>query len=777
MNAAADTDTGDVARRRSDVLAELPDGPVALASHAAVPVVVDARLLHLLRVNFFLDDEPLDYAVEADLLLSPVFRDIGDGLFEIEPELRRFLLTSLRARYGMDRVLAVANLLWQYAEQTGTWRHRPELEKAQQLTALHLLDPEAAERWLAESESTAGTEHSLAPGWFAAMRYQFAHQPDLSRIPDVEAALPTIDESKIAAMNDAQRRAVQDALLVVCSSRDRLDELLHRLERPSAHMLERERGPMTEVVFKVVGEAQAEGWLAHLLTEAAREYPASRQLADVVRLFESSGRGVADDTPVDSLTRFEVQALAAVYSERTVAGQLLSRAGLKPEQQPPTTPIEIEYWHAVNATLVRGVLPGARLRILTLAARDFPANKAFQTGMAAAQHAESVADSPRDASPEPRTDGGLPANSTVIAFDTVGDSDRNIVEMRRLRQIIESSLIRAKIPRALQQQDRGDDYPMVFSADIPKAWIVVDFVRELVIALRAYNSTRDDRDRIRLRVAMHEGQNIVDPGTAWADEAVVTCARLVDSAPIRDALQRNRDADLALILSSKLFDTVVRPGFHGLSPDDYREVAVSVKSFTGTAWLTLPGRGAPSTPMIGPSNQSLATGTATGPESREHTGGLDAPVRPDGTRWDFFVSAVSADEAWSRWIAWQLQDEYLVRADAWYPTGTNRISALEESLRFSARVVVVLSQAYLEADDMRPVWQAVLSRDPGGLHRSLILVRVEECEPEGLLRGIRYIDLVPFANDADGAREYLIDEIRRLVEGSSRPSTAPPFPG
>ncbi|KPM56338.1 hypothetical protein ACG83_12405 [Frankia sp. R43] len=128
-------------------------------------------------------------------------------------------------------------------------------------------------------------------------------------------------------------------------------------------------------------------------------------------------------------------------------------------------------------------------------------------------------------------------------------------------------------------------------------------------------------------------------------------------------------------------------------------------------------------------------------------------------------------------MAWQLQDEYLVRADAWYPTGTNRISALEESLRFSARVVVVLSQAYLEADDMRPVWQAVLSRDPGGLHRSLILVRVEECEPEGLLRGIRYIDLVPFANDADGAREYLIDEIRRLVEGSSRPSTAPPFPG
>ncbi|EFC83431.1 effector-associated domain EAD1-containing protein [Parafrankia sp. EUN1f] len=611
MNAAADTDTGDAARRRSDVLAELPDGPLALAGHAAVPVVVDARLLHLLRVNFFLDDEPLDYAVEAELLLSPVFRDIGDGLFEIEPELRRFLLTSLRARYGMDRVLAVANLLWQYAEQTGTWRHRPELEKAQQLTALHLLDPEAAERWLAESESTAGTEHSLAPGWFAAMRYQFAHQPDLSRIPDVEAAVPRVDESKIAAMDGALRRRVRDALLAVYPNPGTFAELLYALDRPLAFGLE--NGSMTEVVFRVVRQAQAEGWLARLITEAARMYPANRQLADVVRLFESSGRGVDDETPVDSLTRFEVQALAAVYSERTAAGQLISRAGLKPEQQPPTTSTAIEYWHEVNARLVQGMLPGARRRILTLAAHDFPTNKAFQTGLAAARHAESVASPPRDAGAEPRTDGGLPMYGTVVAFETVSYSDLTALGQKQLRdgvrRIIEDSLAEAGIPRALQQQDRGDGYLMVFSAIVPKARIVADFVRELGIALNLYNATRNTRGRIRLRVAMHEGDILTD-GTGWVGDAVVTCARLVDSAPIREVLADDQDADSALILSSEIFDSVVRPRLRGLSPGDFREVEVTVtaKRFSATAWLALPGRGAP-----------------PGPESREHTGDLDAP--------------------------------------------------------------------------------------------------------------------------------------------------------
>ncbi|CUU57394.1 Adenylate cyclase, class 3 [Parafrankia irregularis] len=786
----ADTDPAAAARRRPDLLAELSDGPLGLASHAAVPVVVDARLLHLLRVNFFLDDEPLDYVVEAELLLSPVFRDIGDGLFEIEPELRRFLLTSLRARYGMDRVLAVANLLWQYAEQTGTWRHRPELEKAQQLTALHLLDPEAAERWLAESESTAGTEHSLAPGWFAAMRYQFAHQPDLSRIPDVEAAVPRIDESKIAAMDGAQRRAVRDALLAVCPTRGRLAELLDTLDRPLADYVP-ELGTVAEAVFRVVRDAQAGGWLAQLLTEAFRAYPANRQLASVVSQFESTNLGAdGAETLVHSLAEAEVLALAAVYSERISAGQLLRQAGLASARLPQGTSTAIEYWHAVNARLVQGVLPNARRRILTIAARDFPTNQAFETGLAAA----FVRGLPWGAGQVPRADGELPMNGTVVAFDAVGYSDLEMLDQRQrrdgLRGIIEGALVEARIPPALLQQDRGDGYLMVFPADIPKARIVADFIRELGISLNEYNAIRNELGRIRLRVSIHDG-DILAHGTSWAGDAVVTGVRLADAAPVRDALAHDQDADLALILSSEVFDSVVLPRLRGLSPGDFREVDATVKKFSAKAWLTLPGRPLPAVhaapagrppgmagtepPSASPS--TIAPDNRNTPSSPGDPDGLNAPVRSDGTKWDFFVSALNTDEAWGAWTAGFLQENgYLVRYDAWRPVGINDYWALDEGLRFSRRMIVVLSQAYLTSDMVQASWRTAFNRDRGGLDRRLIPVRVEECEPDGLLGGIRYIDLVPFKKDVEGARSYLAQQIDRSVKGGYRPSEPPPFP-
>ncbi|MDJ0708459.1 MAG: hypothetical protein QNJ46_34755, partial [Leptolyngbyaceae cyanobacterium MO_188.B28] len=46
-----------------------------LAYHAALPVALSPELLHLLRVNFFLDPpEPLPYSIEFEFLLSPLCR-------------------------------------------------------------------------------------------------------------------------------------------------------------------------------------------------------------------------------------------------------------------------------------------------------------------------------------------------------------------------------------------------------------------------------------------------------------------------------------------------------------------------------------------------------------------------------------------------------------------------------------------------------------------------------------------------------------------------------
>ncbi|MEU0554119.1 FtsK/SpoIIIE domain-containing protein [Dactylosporangium sp. NPDC006015] len=149
--------------------ARLPAGALELACHAAVPVAVDAGLLHLLRINFFLDPPAvLPFEAEAALLLSPVFREVGEDLYEIDPTLRDALLASLVARFGPERPARVAVLLEQYTDQHPSWHTQPELEHAQRLTALNLVDPARAAVWLAANRTSAGGP-ALTREWFVAM--------------------------------------------------------------------------------------------------------------------------------------------------------------------------------------------------------------------------------------------------------------------------------------------------------------------------------------------------------------------------------------------------------------------------------------------------------------------------------------------------------------------------------------------------------------------------------------------------------------------------------
>src|SRR5436305_11156045 len=83
-----------------------------LAFHAALPVALNADLLHLLRCNFFLDPpEILPYTAEADLLLSPLCHEIGEDLYEIDSSTRDLLLQGLIREYGQERIRDVSTLL------------------------------------------------------------------------------------------------------------------------------------------------------------------------------------------------------------------------------------------------------------------------------------------------------------------------------------------------------------------------------------------------------------------------------------------------------------------------------------------------------------------------------------------------------------------------------------------------------------------------------------------------------------------------------------------
>ncbi|WP_136697359.1 S8 family peptidase [Geodermatophilus dictyosporus] len=145
----------------------------ALAAHAAIPVAVDPTLLNLIRSRFFIDPpDVLPYTVEAELLLSPLFRSIGPDLYQMDSDLRDLLLADLDVRYGAERAGEVAELLHQYSVETSPWTGLPRLDAAQRLTSYSFIDPDSAAQALKRADAFGS--HSLAdPQWRVAMREDF----------------------------------------------------------------------------------------------------------------------------------------------------------------------------------------------------------------------------------------------------------------------------------------------------------------------------------------------------------------------------------------------------------------------------------------------------------------------------------------------------------------------------------------------------------------------------------------------------------------------------
>ena len=141
---------------------------------------------------------------------------------------------------------------------------------------------------------------------------------------------------------------------------------------------------------------------------------------------------------------------------------------------------------------------------------------------------------------------------------------------------------------------------------------------------------------------------------------------------------------------------------------------------------------------------------------------------------DFFISYTAADEAWAEWAAFILEEQgYSVLLQKWdFAAGGNFVLEMQRAASQSSRTVGILSPDYLTSKFVKPEWAAAFAKDPEGLKRSLVLVRVRECEPSGLLEPLIYIDLVGL--DQDQARERLLSGMIGL---RAKPSKRPRFPG
>ncbi|WP_018500502.1 TIR domain-containing protein [Parafrankia discariae] len=145
--------------------------------------------------------------------------------------------------------------------------------------------------------------------------------------------------------------------------------------------------------------------------------------------------------------------------------------------------------------------------------------------------------------------------------------------------------------------------------------------------------------------------------------------------------------------------------------------------------------------------------------------------------YDFYVSYALADETWATWIAWTLEEAgYRVQIRAWDSVpGSHRVAAMDDGLQSSERMIAVLSDEYLSSERNRAEWSAAWADDPTGRSRRLLVARVADCAPAGLLGSVVPVDL--FGRPQDVARFQLLWAAGLAVSGGrGKPTSAPPYP-
>ncbi|HPA21320.1 MAG TPA: toll/interleukin-1 receptor domain-containing protein [Verrucomicrobiae bacterium] len=150
---------------------------------------------------------------------------------------------------------------------------------------------------------------------------------------------------------------------------------------------------------------------------------------------------------------------------------------------------------------------------------------------------------------------------------------------------------------------------------------------------------------------------------------------------------------------------------------------------------------------------------------------------------DFFISYNAADKLWAdglgNWLDQALFTSVSQSQD--FVAGSNFVSEMNTALQRARRVLAIVSPDYFAARFPEAEWTAAFARDPTGSQRTLILVRVRECEIPPLLRPLVYIDLCGLS--VAHAQEKFITEImatlasRRAPRRRKSPSVSGPMTG
>ena len=139
----------------------------------------------------------------------------------------------------------------------------------------------------------------------------------------------------------------------------------------------------------------------------------------------------------------------------------------------------------------------------------------------------------------------------------------------------------------------------------------------------------------------------------------------------------------------------------------------------------------------------------------------------------FFISRASSDTDIAQRIAQILVDAgHQVILQQWDFLNQSFLQKMRDALRKADRVIALLSPAYLKSDHCEAEWQNAIVADPLNKRGRLIVMRVAECQPEGLLTSFAYWDLLPILGDAEKLREVVLASVRTGRQNDPLPAVA-----
>ncbi|MGN9811534.1 hypothetical protein ACTMSW_19530 [Micromonospora sp. BQ11] len=139
-------------------------------------------------------------------------------------------------------------------------------------------------------------------------------------------------------------------------------------------------------------------------------------------------------------------------------------------------------------------------------------------------------------------------------------------------------------------QQGGDGELAILPAGTSERTVVSRLTPTVDRLLREHNRGLVPEARIRLRIGIHEGLVHLDGANGYPGGAVVTVCRLIDSPQIKEALRLFPRAAVALIVSDRIHQDIVRH-YQDLTLEHFRRVSAKVpgKDFEATAWIYVPG--------------------------------------------------------------------------------------------------------------------------------------------------------------------------------------------